>query len=82
MMERMGEWVGWEELLHLAEDTEHHGESNALAGEGGCLTTTTTNSLPDCLQPLSEPAPVSWAGWHLASAAACCLSALLVLTDH
>lgn len=79
-MEKMGEGVGWEEILYLAEDTEHHGES----GEGGCLptTTTTTNSLLDCLQPLSEPAPLSWAGWHLASAAAYCLSALLVLTDH
>lgn len=24
-------------LLHLVEDTRHHGESDALAGEGGCL---------------------------------------------
>lgn len=60
-----------------AEDTERHGESDAVAGEGGCL-------LPalEWLQPLSEPAPGSRAGWHLASAAACCLRALLVLVDH
>lgn len=33
------------------------------------------------LQSLSEPAPVSRAGWHLASAAACFLPVLLVLID-
>lgn len=29
-------------LLHLVEDTQHHGESDALAGEGGCLPPTRT----------------------------------------
>lgn len=29
-------------LLHLVEDTQHHGESDALVGEGGCLAPTRT----------------------------------------
>lgn len=41
-----------------------------------------TNLLLDHLQPSSEPALVSQAGWHLASAASCCLPALLVFMDH
>lgn len=77
-----GKWVGRKNraaaaAAAAAEDTECPGESDALAGEGGCLLL-----LLEELQPLSEPAPVSPAGWHLALAAACCLRALLVLVDY
>lgn len=32
-------------ILHLVEDTEHHGESDTLAGEGGCHPPTPTSTL-------------------------------------